>query len=136
LSETSLEELEKRIKRLETIIGSFKDEELTVHAWLKRIDERLDAAKKAIDDIAAHIEEGIDKKGYLIIADAIRQGFDLLVSALGQPPSGMDEPATEKQIAFLKRLGVEIPENLTKREASRMIDDALREKQSRRRRRR
>ena len=103
---------------------------------IKKLEEQLDAAKKLIDDLTAHLEEGIERKGYLIIADAIRQAGDLIVSALGQPPAEMDEPATEKQIAFLKRLGVEIPKNLTKREASRMIDDALREKQSRRRGRR
>jgi hypothetical protein len=31
--------------------------------------------------------------------------------------------ATENQIAYLKRLGAEIPEGLTRQEASQMIDD-------------
>jgi hypothetical protein len=35
------------------------------------------------------------------------------------------EPATEKQIAYLKNLGVDVPENLTKLEASAMLDRAL-----------
>ena len=37
-------------------------------------------------------------------------------------------PATLKQIGFLHRLGVKnIPENLTRDEASQMIDEALKE---------
>jgi len=35
------------------------------------------------------------------------------------------EPATPKQIEYLKDLGVGMPENLTKAEASKMIDVAL-----------
>jgi len=35
-----------------------------------------------------------------------------------------DSPATEKQIAYMRRLGIPIPENVTKKEASRLIDDA------------
>jgi len=35
-----------------------------------------------------------------------------------------DEPATEKQLGFLKKLKVELPANLSKREASRLIDEA------------
>ena len=35
-----------------------------------------------------------------------------------------DAPATEKQIGFLKQLGVEAPAGCTKREASRLIDEA------------
>ena len=33
-------------------------------------------------------------------------------------------PATEKQIQYLQRLGVEVPEGLTVQQASQMIDDA------------
>lgn len=36
-----------------------------------------------------------------------------------------DEPATERQIAYLKRLGMQVPPNLTKRRASELIDEAL-----------
>ena len=34
-------------------------------------------------------------------------------------------PATEKQIGYLKKLGVEAPTSLTKREASALIDETL-----------
>ena len=40
--------------------------------------------------------------------------------------SNDDRPATEKQIGYLRRLGVkEIPAGLTKKAASQMIDEAL-----------
>ena len=35
-----------------------------------------------------------------------------------------DEPATGKQIGYLKFLGVQIPEGLTKQQASELIDEA------------
>ena len=35
-----------------------------------------------------------------------------------------DQPASEKQIGFLKRLKVEVPAGVSKREASRLIDEA------------
>ena len=34
-----------------------------------------------------------------------------------------EQGATPKQIAYLKRMGVEVPERLSKSEASRMIDE-------------
>jgi len=39
--------------------------------------------------------------------------------------SNGDGPATEKQLGYLRKLAIPIPENLTKREASRRIDEAL-----------
>ena len=42
----------------------------------------------------------------------------------GRSNSNGDEPASEKQIGFLKRLKVEVPAGLSKREASRLIDEA------------
>ena len=35
-----------------------------------------------------------------------------------------DEPATEKQIGFLKDLGVKVPAGVSKRRASELIDEA------------
>lgn len=37
---------------------------------------------------------------------------------------GQNLPATAKQIAFLQRLGVDVPQHLSKAEASAMIDEA------------
>ena len=39
--------------------------------------------------------------------------------------SAGDSPATGSQIAYLEKLGVAIPENLTKKDASKLIDQAL-----------
>jgi hypothetical protein len=36
-----------------------------------------------------------------------------------------DSPASEKQLAYLEKLGVPIPAKLTKREASKLIDEAV-----------
>lgn len=35
-----------------------------------------------------------------------------------------DHPATEKQLGFMKSLGVDVPANCSKKEASRLIDEA------------
>ena len=39
--------------------------------------------------------------------------------------NGPDQPATVRQKNYLKKLGVDIPANLTKREASRLIDQEV-----------
>lgn len=38
--------------------------------------------------------------------------------------SNGDRPASEKQVEYLKRLGVTIPEGLTRKQASNLIDEA------------
>jgi hypothetical protein len=37
----------------------------------------------------------------------------------------IDKPPTEKQLEFARSLGVNLPENATRRQVSRMIDEAL-----------
>lgn len=41
------------------------------------------------------------------------------------PGSNADVPATPKQLALMKKLGVEAPEGLTKKECSKMLDERL-----------
>ena len=36
-----------------------------------------------------------------------------------------DEPATQKQLRYMKNLGIEIPEGCKKRQASSLIDEKL-----------
>jgi len=36
-----------------------------------------------------------------------------------------DDPATDKQRKFMKKLGIDFPETLTKQEASSLIDEEL-----------
>ena len=38
--------------------------------------------------------------------------------------SNGEQPATSKQLGFLRRLGVKVPQGISKLEASRLIDDA------------
>jgi len=45
-------------------------------------------------------------------------------SAGGQTDSSPDSPATEKQLNFLRRLGVPFSDEVTKKEASELIDKA------------
>ena len=42
----------------------------------------------------------------------------------GRSNGNGDAPATEKQVRFLKKLGVDMPDQCSKREASRLIDEA------------
>ena len=45
---------------------------------------------------------------------------------VGVTENGNDEPASAKEISYLRRLGVkEIPTELKKKQASKMIDQAL-----------
>lgn len=37
----------------------------------------------------------------------------------------IDEPATERQKKFMKKLGIKIPKDLTKKQASNLIDEEL-----------
>ncbi len=41
----------------------------------------------------------------------------------GYRNAGGDELATDKQLGFLKRLGVDVPEGCTKKRASELIDE-------------
>ncbi len=49
-------------------------------------------------------------------------------NGIGQPGQ-IEEPASGKQIGYLKSLGVEIPKDLSKRRASELIDEALAKQQ-------
>ncbi|MCK9370175.1 hypothetical protein M0R04_09745 [Candidatus Dojkabacteria bacterium] len=43
----------------------------------------------------------------------------------GQKQVRLDEPATEKQVKLLKKMQIKIPEGLTKKEASLLIDETI-----------
>ena len=69
------------------------------------------------DQIALGIMHELAKDARMCQIVAERQ------TARDQPTSG-DQPATEKQLGYLGRLGVAISKSLTKREASELIDQA------------
>ena len=81
--------------------------------------ERVNTVVKSAEVTAAIIEQvGKDTRcGWLMNGRSNGNGN-------GHSNGNGDEPATEKQIGFLKRLKVTVPEELSKREASRLIDEA------------
>ena len=73
--------------------------------------------------ILAEIEArcGDETKALVILQEI---GKDMRANNIQQHKSyNGNYPATENQIGYLKSLGAEIPEGLTKRQASQLIDD-------------
>ena len=79
-----------------------------------------DAKERVGDEAALAIIDQIGK--HLRVAE-IRTGNGLAATAVSH--SGDDQPATSKQIAFMEQLGLDVPEGISKREASAMLDEAL-----------
>ena len=81
--------------------------------------ERLNTVVKSTEVTAAIIEQvGKDTRcEWLMNARSNGNGN-------GRSNGNDDEPATEKQIGFLKRLNVDVPTGVNKQEASRLIDEA------------
>ena len=78
-------------------------------------------AQVGSDEVAAVIVDQIGKDARV---NAMRR-FDAGLSAsFDQKLTSPDDPATEKQKAFLKRLGVKHAESVTRSEASELIDKA------------
>lgn len=75
-----------------------------------------EAAAVIIDQIGKHIRIQEMRLGGNAWSENTRRGSD---------SDNGDVPATERQIAFLKQLGAEVPEGLTKRAASALIDETL-----------
>ncbi len=74
--------------------------------------ERVHTVVKSAEVVAAIIEQ---------VGKDTRCGW-LMASEGNGSNGGSEQPATEKQLGYLKSLGVEIPEGLTKKEASELID--------------
>ena len=77
--------------------------------------------------IAAQLVEQIGKDR----RTAILRGFERVSSSKssfaenGKGNDKDEQEATPKQLGYLRQLGMEIPENLSKKQASEMIDQAL-----------
>ena len=96
--------------------------ETTINARIEQylqVYERAYTVVKSDGVIAAIIEQvGKDTRcAQLMNGRASGNGY-------GHSNGSGNEPATEKQIGFLKKLKVEAPAGCTKREASRLIDEA------------
>lgn len=75
--------------------------------------EAYEAAMKRVND------------DHIAVAIVQEVGKDLRCNGVKQREASNGQPASAKQIEYLKKLGVEVPKDLTKREASQLIDEAL-----------
>ena len=76
-------------------------------------------AKVSDDAVAMAIVEQVGKDSRVEKMSGLRSG-----NVQGRTAEVGEQPATEKQLGFLRRLNVDIPAGLSKREASRLIDEA------------
>ncbi|MCL4216535.1 MAG: DUF3072 domain-containing protein [Candidatus Hydrogenedentes bacterium] len=95
----------------------------TLHERVKEYLELFQAIRQRTGDdrAAVAILQEVNKD---IRMEQIREeranGFDV-----GHGWNGGDEPATDRQLSYLKNLGVQVNGNLTKKKASAMIDEEL-----------
>jgi hypothetical protein len=86
---------------------------------IKTIEERTSAYLNVFE--AIHKRVGDERLAAMLLQEIAK---DLRMDRMEKNGNGngKDKPATEKQIAYLKSLGVEAKPGLTKREASLRID--------------
>lgn len=103
---------------------------------LTQVNEQLDAYGAAFkkarefvkdDQLAFQIVEQVAKDRRTEAINAERNGSGNGFSNGFQSAGAFDgeKPASEKQKSFMKRLGLKVPDGLTSREASRLIDEEL-----------
>ena len=93
---------------------------------LKTYIEVFDEAKKCVNDdaVAAALVEQVGKDHRASQIRAERNGNHAIhENGIGND-SNDDTPATEKQLAFLRRLGVDVDGDISKQRASELIDEA------------
>ncbi len=82
-----------------------------------RVYERVNSVVKHAEVAAAIIEQvGKDAR-----CESLMNGRS---NGNGHANGNGDMPATEKQLGYLAKLGVQVPAGVSKREASRLIDEA------------
>ncbi len=93
-----------------------------------KMNERLEEYLELFETVKARVGDG------QVACEIVNQvGKDSRCAQMAGRPSsaanttvdGDDSTATMKQIGYLKTLGVTIPEGVTKREASELIDQAM-----------
>jgi len=82
------------------------------------IEDKLDTYLKLLEAIEANTH---DRQIAVAVLAEVAKDMRMEQMRLEKSPTG-DGPATENQIAYLKRLGAAIPEGLTLRQASALID--------------
>ena len=86
------------------------------------VQARLDVYMEAFEQIREKV--GDDHIAAVLLQEIAKDNRmeQMRTERNGQPTSNL--PATDKQLAYLHRLGVEVPNQLTKQEASELIDQA------------
>jgi hypothetical protein len=91
---------------------------------IERLETLIDAQQSIIDKL--------DKIAYLLqMIDDRFQKIEEKLNTINLPPQQQEpagEPATPKQLEYLRSLGAMIPPNLTKKDASKLIDYFLAQK--------
>ena len=101
---------------------------------------RIDQRRVALNEDVGELEEGLGGAGTIVLHDVgvapVVEDEELveLVRNADSPflrrgenevtMGGSDQPATEKQLGFLKSLGIKVESGLTKQQASALIDEA------------
>lgn len=86
---------------------------------MERLTERLGKERSA----ESHVKRVNDDHVASVIVQELAK--DARMSKPRPASGGQNGPATDKQLEYLRNLGVTIPAGLTKQEASSMIDAAL-----------
>ena len=96
----------------------------------KEVDEKMDIKIK--DKLHAYLEifdeilEKTDSESTaIVLLQEISKDLRMEKIKEGQNAKNEDQPATDKQKKFMKKLGLDFPKNITKKEASVMIDEEL-----------
>lgn len=100
----------------------------------KEVDEKMDTeTQRKLDDYVALYDAISEKMGNDAVAVAImqelckdRRSGEIRVERAGKSgEANTNEPATEKQKKFMKKLNIAFPANVTKHEASALLDEEL-----------
>ncbi len=88
------------------------------------IQSKLDSFIEIYDEVKARTR---DEQAAIAILQEVNKDArtEKIQTGRGNGNENGSSPATEKQIGYLKKLGVEVAPGLTKREASALIDEAL-----------
>lgn len=95
--------------------------------------EQLDIEEKIslYTKVFGEVEDRVGEAAALVIVDQIGKHIRIAEihakqGSVGTSESGSDDvPATSKQIAFMEQLGLDVPEGISKREASEKLDEEL-----------
>jgi hypothetical protein len=85
------------------------------------MNERVEDYVKLINELRERVGDDITAR--VILSEISRDRRTDEIRSEQEAKNG--QPATEKQVAFLKDLGVSVRKGITKREASELIDEAL-----------